>query len=254
MHTVIPIKAFKDNYIWCLLDSNKTCIVVDPGEAKPVLHFLQDNELELSAILVTHHHQDHTGGIKELLSIKQVSVFGSSKIPFITCAVKDNSVIEIANSTQRFMVIAVPGHTLDHVAYFQSGLVFTGDTLFTAGCGKIFEGTAYQMYDALFKLGQLPDETLIYCGHEYTEGNLRFALLVEPRNEHIKDRLHITEQLRKENKPTVPAPLSLEKLTNPFLRLNHEDVIAAASCYYKKNISDPIIVLKALREWKNYYA
>ncbi len=251
METILPIKALKDNYIWCLINPNQACIIVDPGEANPVISFLNENRLELTAILVTHHHYDHVGGIRELLAMKQVPVYGSSKIPFVTHIAKDNSVINIPGISQQFVVIAVPGHTLDHVAYFQPGFVFTGDTLFTAGCGKIFEGTASQMHDSLTKLRQLPDETLIYCGHEYTESNLKFAALVEPANIDIKKRLQKTQRLRSEGKATVPAPLSLEKLTNPFLRTDQENVIKAISSYYQREITAPINVLKALREWKN---
>lgn len=251
MSIIIPIKVLKDNYVWCLISHNNTCLVVDPGEAQPVISFLQEKRLNLKAILVTHHHFDHTGGIKDLLLFKKVPVYGPSQISVVSEAVDGHTIVEIPEMNHQFRIMTVPGHTLDHIAYFRPGVCFTGDTLFTGGCGKIFEGTAQQMYDSLNKLMQLPDETLIYCGHEYTASNLTFAELVEPNNDQIKKRLKKTNELRACGLETVPETLSVEKATNPFLRVNHPDVIAATSSYYKEPISDPVHVLSALREWKN---
>jgi hydroxyacylglutathione hydrolase len=250
MDHIFPICAFKDNYIWCF-SHNAHCAIIDPGDAKPVIAALQERELTLSAILVTHHHYDHTQGIQGLLCYQPVPVYGPQEIPQVTIAVHTECSFVLAEKTFEFVVFAVPGHTLDHIAYYYPGLAFTGDTLFTAGCGKIFEGTAKKMYASLAKLNSLPEETLIYCGHEYTENNLRFARLVEPSNIEIKERLQETIKLREKNLPTVPATLKLEKSTNPFLRCDQPDVIVAASQYCQRALDNPIEVLAVLREWKN---
>lgn len=254
MHQLNPILAFSDNYIWCLRDKNNYCVIVDPGTADPVIDYLQRNNLTLAAILITHHHLDHTGGISKLLRFSQVALYGSNQTPQVTDVVEEDQEITISPMSLTFTVLKIPGHTLDHVAYYTKGLAFTGDTLFTAGCGKIFEGSAAQMYHSLQKLNNLPLETLIYCGHEYTEKNLQFAEMVEPNNKDIQTRLQETHLLRQKNKPTVPASLSIEKNTNPFLRCEEPAVIAAASTYAKRSLQDPIEVLETLREWKNNIA
>jgi hydroxyacylglutathione hydrolase len=246
--TIYPIKAFHDNYIWCLV-KNSDCLIVDPGEASPVTQFLQKNKLNLKAILATHHHFDHTNGITELVQTKSVPVYGSAQIPEVTHVVHDEEIIHPLEIP--FKVLTIPAHTLEHVAYYSDGVAFTGDTLFTAGCGKIFEGNAEQMYESLNKLKHLPTDTLIYCGHEYTLNNLRFAHLVEPNNQAIQERIEITKQLIKEGQPAVPAPLKLELETNPFLRCNQKEVIIAASDYAQKSLTDPVEILFTLREWKN---
>lgn len=250
MDRIIPIQAFTDNYIWCLIKGSE-CLIVDPGEAAPVIKFLKNNQLTLKAILVTHHHYDHTNGLTELVRNQDIPVYGSSKIPFVTNVVSDQQQIVIPHLDLTFTVFTIPAHTLEHVAYYGEGLVFTGDTLFTGGCGRIFEGTAFMMYQSLYKLSRLPSETLIYCGHEYTVQNLKFARLVEPGNLQIKERLVQSLQLREEGKPTVPATLLVERETNPFLRCDQPAVIDAASRHVNQNLTDPVAVLKVLREWKN---
>lgn len=249
--TVLPLKAFEDNYIWCIMAENEShCAVVDPGDAVPVLKFLQEHDLVLTDILITHRHFDHTGGVEQLLQYYPAKVFGHAKIPTVThpVAEKDN----LTTNDYNFQVLAIPGHTLDHLAYYENSAIFCGDTLFTAGCGKIFEGTPKQMFESLMKISKLPDDTLIYCGHEYTLNNLKFALMVEPSNEDIQHRMEETKKLRAENKPTVPAPLKLEHKTNPFLRCHKKTVIEAVSDHYKKNFTDTIDVFAHLREWKNH--
>lgn len=251
MDRIVPLPAFSDNYMWCLI-KGQNLAVVDPGEAAPILNYLEKHNLNLKAVLVTHHHYDHTNGLKDLVRRhKDIEVFGSDQIPFVTTVVKDQEKITLPGLDLEFTGLSIPAHTLEHVAYFGEGLVFTGDTLFTAGCGRIFEGNPEMMYDSLAKLTQLPLETLVYCGHEYTLANLKFALMVEPDNRDIRERLESTEELRAQNQPTVPATLALERKTNPFLRCDQVDVIRAASHYASKELQDPVSVLKTLREWKN---
>jgi hydroxyacylglutathione hydrolase len=251
MLNIFPIAALLDNYIWCLV--NKTaCVVVDPGEAKPVISYLSNNHLNLVAILLTHHHGDHTQGVQPLLDYKEVPVFGPASIAQVTHPLfGDTFYLEAINIT--FTVIHVPGHTLEHVAYYWPNHVLTGDTLFTAGCGRIFEGSVLQMYESLSKLKRLPDETGVYCGHEYTEANLWFAQEVEPTNPVINNRMETVAQFRRQKLPTVPALLKLEKSTNPFLRCEVPEVINAVSYYVGHAVEDPVQVLGILREWKNNF-
>jgi hydroxyacylglutathione hydrolase len=247
--TIKPISALKDNYIWCIVLSDQTCIVVDPGDAAPVLDFLKEHHLDLRAILITHKHYDHTDGIKTLVQTNPIPVYGPP-IPHVDHLVEEGDTVII---TEQFnaQVLAIPGHTLEHLAYHYPGRVFTGDTLFTAGCGRVFEGTAQQMYHSLCKLNALAGETLIYCGHEYTENNLHFARLVEPNNKEVVQRLTEVAQLRLTGLPSVPATLALERKTNPFLRCDHPDVIAAATRYCQKRLHSPVAVFAVLRDWKN---
>lgn len=250
---IVPIMALRDNYIWCVIKQSN-CLIVDPGEADPVFDFINHNKLKISAILTTHHHWDHTNGIKEIVKHNTIPVYGSEQIPMVSHIVKDKEIIHIPPLQLAFQVLTIPAHTLEHVAYYGEGLAFTGDTLFTGGCGRIFEGTAKQMYESLTKLKQLPPTTLIYCGHEYTLKNLEFAKRVEPDNLVISERIHQTQQLRVADKPTVPAPLSIELETNPFLRCEQPTVIAAASNHAGKKLTDPVEVLATLRELKNLEA
>lgn len=252
MPQVIPIKALKDNYIWCIIAQNRDCIIVDPGEANPVIETLNEKHLNLTAILITHHHSDHTAGLHELSKFYKLPILGSKEVLLANHLVVENESINFSDLNLKFEVLFVPGHTLGHVAYYGEGIVFTGDTLFTGGCGKIFEGTANQMYESLDKLKKLPDDTLIYCGHEYTESNLKFATLVEPQNKDIMERLKETQKLRINKQPTVPSTLQIEKLTNPFLRCDQRDVIKAVENYCQQGLDSPVAVLKNLRDWKNH--
>lgn len=253
--TILPIRAFHDNYIWCLIDSAESkCLVIDPGQAAPVLGFLQQNQLQLTHILITHHHFDHTDGIQELTHRFEAIVYGPrhETIPSVQFKVDESDQITIFNT--RFKVLDIPGHTKGHIAYYGAGSVFCGDTLFTAGCGKIFEGTPPQMWDSLQKINSLPSETLIYCGHEYTLSNLKFALEVEPLNSAIQERYENVKSLQAQDKPTVPAPLSLERATNPFLRCQEATLIAAVEKKYAKKLRNSIEVFAHLREWKNNFS
>jgi hydroxyacylglutathione hydrolase len=254
--SVQPILAFKDNYIWCLInDETHHCIIVDPGEAKPVLNFLKRSNLILDAIFITHHHWDHTNGVKGILKMYSVPVYGPriEKIMNVSNPVDDGDKIQLKRWPITFKVIAVPGHTLGHIAYYGAGLLFCGDTLFSAGCGRLFEGSADQMLDSLTKLSKLPDETQIYCGHEYTLSNLYFAQAVENTNSHIKECLEHVRELRQKNLPTLPAKLADERVINPFLRCHDAEFVAHIEKNRGKKLGSPVEVFAYLRQWKNNY-
>ncbi|MFN7096556.1 MAG: hydroxyacylglutathione hydrolase, partial [Gammaproteobacteria bacterium] len=230
-----------------------TAIVIDPGDAKPVVTFLQQQQLQLNAILITHHHWDHSGGVAELKHHYDVPVYGKTRetVADITHPVAENDTIKLDNLT--LDVIEIPGHTLDHIAYYAPGMLFCGDTLFSAGCGRVFEGTTAQMYASLQKIAALPDDTAIYCGHEYTLNNLLFAQTVEPDNAPLAQKLAQVRQLRHENKSTLPSLLEAEKTFNPFLRCDKSSVIAAAEKYSHTSLNDPIDVFSVIRNWKNNF-
>ncbi|MEZ0122285.1 MAG: hydroxyacylglutathione hydrolase [Candidatus Reddybacter sp.] len=253
------IPAFQDNYLWLFHQAGqRAAFVVDPGDAQPVLDCLQKHGLDLAGILITHHHPDHTGGIKALLSHYDAPVYGpdSRNIPQISHRLQEGDEITLADTI--FTVLEIPGHTLDHIAYTaspeaQSPLVFCGDTLFTAGCGRIFEGTAQQMYQSLQKLVTLPDETRIYCAHEYTLSNLAFATAVEPASQALKDKTADDTEKRQQGLPTVPSTLGIERETNPFLRCHLPSLALAASQYCARELSDPIEVMREIRLWKDNF-
>jgi hydroxyacylglutathione hydrolase len=253
---VLAIPALSDNYIWCLADPDQhRCVIVDPGEAAPVLATLKAKQLELSAILITHHHWDHCQGVPELISQIPVPVYGPALEPVAgqTHPLNEGDQLSLLDGALSLNILHIPGHTLGHIAYFNEELLLSGDTLFTAGCGKIFEGTAEQMLDSLNKLAALPDHTLVYCGHEYTAANLKFALAVEPHNPDIQQRIAEVKYLRSQNHRTVPAPLSLEKRTNPFLRCKEPSVIEAAQHYANTSLNTTSEVLATIRQWKNHF-
>jgi hydroxyacylglutathione hydrolase len=245
------IPAFKDNYIW-LLRRGDHAAVVDPGDAAPVLKRLQAEGLQLEAILVTHHHADHQGGVAGLTERWPVPVFGPAEQSITGCSRRLSGGDGIEVLGQKFDVLAIPGHTAGHIAYRMPGAVFCGDTLFGAGCGRLFEGTPAQMADSLARLAALPDDTLIYCAHEYTEANLRFAVAVEPDNPAIRQRMAWAAEKRRAGLPTVPSTLAEEKATNPFLRCSQPAVIAAAR-RRDPEAGDPIQVFATIREWKNVF-
>lgn len=248
------INALSDNYIACIINAaQKNCFIVDPGEADPVFNFLNDHHLNLTGILITHHHWDHINGIEKLLQKLDVPVYGPAKepAPGMTDLLNDGDLINLEKLGITFQIMHIPGHTLGHIAYYNDDFVFAGDTLFTAGCGKIFEGTVDQMYSSLMMIASLNEKTLVYCGHEYTASNLKFALTVEPENLDIQQRIDQVTKLRQKNLPTVPAPLSLEKMTNPFLRCAVPSVKNAAENYAGKALNTPQKILGILRAWKN---
>jgi hydroxyacylglutathione hydrolase len=254
MIDVLPIRALSDNYIWCLMKTaNRCCVIVDPGEAEPVLEMLSTHQLKLTGILITHHHWDHTQGIAKIVDNFKVPVYGPAReaVYGVTDHLHDGNQITLDDLDLTLQVTHIPGHTLGHIAYHGHGLLFSGDTLFTGGCGRIFEGTVEQMYTSLTTLAALKETTLVYCGHEYTTANLKFAQLVEPNNLDIQQRISEVSKLRKQDLPTVPAPLSIEKLTNPFLRCTEQDVIKAAQAHSGRKLVTPQEVLEVIRGWKN---
>ncbi len=252
MLKIVPISALKDNYIWTLRDA-KHAAVVDPGEAGPVLDYLAREQLTLVAILATHHHPDHVGGIDALLKQRMVPVFGPRKepIPGMTHPVTEGDSVSIPELGASFSVLDIPGHTRAHVAYYGLDSLFCGDTLFACGCGRLFEGTPEQMYASLQKLLALPDETKVYCGHEYTLANIQFARAVEPHNEALAAREADEQKLRAVGKPTLPSTVGREKATNPFLRCLEPAVIDSANKYLGSRLTDPVRVFAAIRDWKN---
>ena len=255
MINIEPIKAFDDNYIW-LMTTNEGSIVIDPGESKNLLKAIEKKNIKLDAILITHHHYDHTGGIEELLmKYPNLKVYGpNNNIDLIKSRLRDGELLNIIGID--FEVIEIPGHTLDHIAYYaninNSPILFCGDTLFAGGCGRVFEGTFDQMYESLMKLKKLPKNTRIYCGHEYTINNLKFAKAVEPDNIDLIKRYDEALDLRKNNIPTLPSTILIELKTNPFLRAGENNVKKIISNKFKTGFSEKEI-FSALRQWKDNF-
>lgn len=258
MAAIIPIPAFSDNYVW-LLRRGRSAAVVDPGDAKPVLDYLDRESLRLVAILATHHHGDHVGGIPKLIERFRVPVFGPARenIPGRTRGLVEGDRIELPELDAAFDTIDIPGHTAGHIAYF--GLVdptpslFCGDTLFAAGCGRLFEGTPDQMWRSLSKLASLPEATRVYCGHEYTLANLRFAAAVEPASAALGERTARERAKRDDGLPTLPSTIADEHATNPFLRASVPAVHAAAEAHAGHALDDAVSTFAVLRSWKNAF-
>ena len=252
--SVVPVAAFKDNYVWTLRNASHAA-VVDPGEARPVLDYLRRENLRLAAILATHHHPDHVGGIAELRRSFDVPVYGPKNEPIATLTrpVAEGDEVRVPELGVTLSVLDIPGHTRAHIAYYGAGALFCGDTLFACGCGRLFEGTAEQMYASLSKLAALPDDTKVYCGHEYTLANIGFAKAVEPQNQALSAREARDRRLRDAGRPTLPSTLGEEKATNPFLRCREAAVIESANKYLGARIADPVRVFAAIRDWKNRF-
>jgi len=255
---VRPVRAFSDNYIW-LIESPRTpgrVVAVDPGDAAPVLAELRRSGASLAAILLTHHHPDHIGGVPGLTGVVgPVPIIGpdDARIPLRTRTVRDAERCELPELGLSFETLAVPGHTLSHIAFWGHGALFSGDTLFSAGCGRMFEGTATQMNASLNRLRDLPPETRMFCGHEYTAANLRFALTVDPGNQNALDYRDAVARTRAADAPTLPSPLSLEASINPFLRCDTAVVRAAAEAHAGKPLPEPSEVFAVLRAWKDTF-
>ena len=252
--TITPIRAFKDNYIWCLR-RNGSAVVVDPGDATPVLAHLEAEGLQLEAILNTHHHSDHVGGNSALLAKYNVPVYGPLResIPGVVHKLREGDAFEVPGIGIRLNVLEVPGHTAGHIAYHGAGLLFCGDTLFSCGCGRLFEGTAEQMHASLSKLAALPDETLVYCAHEYTLSNLRFAHAADPANPAVGAREARARAALERNRPSLPSTLGEERAANPFLRAAEPGLVQSASRYAGRALTSPVQVFGALRQWKDNF-
>lgn len=259
---ISPISAFNDNYIWMLrLGADKQVAIVDPGDARPVLELLKAQDLQLNTILITHHHADHTGGIEQLLeAFPDANIIGphSSRIASIKQPCKGGAAISVLGL--RFEVIEIPGHTLDHIAFylpscasFEQGAVFCGDTLFAGGCGRIFEGNPAMMHESLAKLEALPATTLVFCAHEYTLANLGFALAAEPDNADLQARLLATRTLRDAKCPSIPSNIALERRTNPFLRCHNEVIAKMVTAHSGKLARSEIDTFAQLRAWKDNF-
>src|ERR1700675_3330847 len=252
---VRPVRAFSDNYIW-LIDSPRApaqVVVVDPGDAVPVIAELHRSGASLAAILLTHHHPDHIGGVSDLLHHREVPVVGpdDSRIAQRTRTVHDGERCDLPDLGLAFETLQVPGHTLSHIAFWGHGALFCGDTLFSAGCGRMFEGTPSQMNASLNKLRNLPPETRVFCGHEYTAANLRFALTVEPTNRAALEYQARVDRVRAQGNPTLPSSLGLELQVNPFLRCDEPAVVRAAEAHAGRSLEAPAAVFGVLRAWKD---
>ncbi|WGL17366.1 hydroxyacylglutathione hydrolase [Microbulbifer bruguierae] len=252
MITIRPIAALRDNYIWHL-QQNREHWVVDPGDAGPV--FAQLGDEQLSGILLTHHHYDHTDGVKALVEKFDCPVLGPATINGVTRALADGDQFEAIGHQWR--VIGVPGHTLDHIALLledEEGLhLFCGDTLFAAGCGRLFEGTPEQMYQSLSKLAALPPDTRVYCTHEYTLSNLQFAKAADPNNEDVTARIESARAARAESCPTLPSTIALELATNPFLRTETRSIRQQAAARGANPNGSAVEIFATLRQWKDVF-
>jgi hydroxyacylglutathione hydrolase len=255
MLQVTPVRAFADNYIWLIhapRDATQV-VAVDPGDAAPVERALAEKKLTLAGILLTHHHADHVGGVAGLLQNRRVPLFGpgSERLPGEPTRLREGDRVVLEALGLEFTVLDIPGHTAGHIAYVGHGAVFSGDTLFSAGCGRLFEGTVEQMVVSLAKLAQLPAETLVYCGHEYTVSNLKFELAVEPQNAEAGRYLEECSTKRARDEATLPSSIRRERNVNPFLRCEQQTVKQAAEAKAGRGLQNSTEVFAVIRQWKD---
>lgn len=250
MIQIAAIPVLQDNYVWAIHDAH-AAVIVDPGEALPILAWLRDRHLRMAAILVTHHHADHIGGIDALLAHQAVPVFGRTRRGGATRPVEDGEVLRFSEPALSLRVLETPGHTRDHVCYYGHDHLFCGDTLFSSGCGRLFEGTPAQMYASLSRLAELPDDTGVCCAHEYTLANLAFALQADPDNAALRARHEQAVALRERGRPTVPVSLACERATNPFLRCDQPELVVSVTQHLGKPVTPGVATFAGLRAWKD---
>lgn len=253
---IVQIFLLRDNYGYLLVcEKTGEAAIVDPSESEPVLRRIEEEDVDLKAILNTHHHRDHTGGNEGILAHRAVDVYGhksdQERIPGLTHGLDEGDEVRIGELSGR--VLFIPGHTTGHVAYLFGNNLFCGDTLFTGGCGRLFEGTPEQMHASLTKLMRLPDDTKIYCGHEYTENNLRFAITLEPKNYKLISRFERVQALRARGVSTVPATIEEEKQTNPFLRWDSKELRETLKRDFPRLALEPVAVFAQVRKLKDQF-
>lgn len=256
MVNILTVKAFDDNYIWLIKDSqSQHCIVVDPGDAAPVLEILSAQHLIIDAIILTHGHYDHIDGVAALQETMDQPVFVYSKKQLFneSFLVKEGQTLDFFAGRFSLKVMEVPGHTLDHVAYYNESLLFCGDTLFSGGCGRVFEGTYQQMFASLTRLANLPDSTQVYCAHEYTQNNLIFALHIEPKNTELLQYIKLVSKKRQQGLATIPTTIGREKAVNPFLRCHASSLFNGLQARLAKEFCDPVSCFSALRKYKDSF-
>ncbi len=253
--SLVPLPALEDNYIWIVHDGS-AALAVDPGEAAPVCDWLQRHFVRLHAIMITHHHRDHTGGVIELVRATGAVVYGPAgeSLPYCDVPLTGDTLLERPGGLDlSFDVLAIPGHTRAHLAYVGHGWLFCGDTLFSAGCGRIFEGTAEMLYHSLLRLAALPPQTAVCCAHEYTLKNLAFAAAVEPENPAVHQAIARCQALRRSGQPTLPSTLEEERRINPFLRVDTPEVFAAIKKITGIQPADPLTTFTELRRWRDRF-